>query len=155
MQSLEPSHYVIKLREADINDAMNILTWRNHALVRNSALDSKAIGEQEHMNWFKGVIDSANKILFLALEKNKEIGVVHYNLNEYKASADVSIYLNPSLIGKGLGKAVLLESIKYLKKNMKKIKKINATVLVENKRSLRMFENCGFEEHSVNMELQL
>ena len=41
------------LRKATIDDAMDILTWRNDPLTRAASFNKEEIDPDSHMNWFR------------------------------------------------------------------------------------------------------
>lgn len=134
------------IRNADIDDIIDIYKWRNDPLTLNMSVNSSIISLIDHKKWFKNSLTNPNRKLYIGIIQKKKIGVTRFEFDEYKDVANVSINLNPSMRGKKNSSALLSGSIAiYLKK--KKIT-LTATVKNENLASLKIFKQCGFLKNS-------
>ena len=90
------------------------------------------------------MINKADSEIFIAYDKKEKtkIGMVRFE-KKYRKVVEVSINMNPDFRGRGLGKKFLCSSMaKFLQKTPGF--NINARVLIDNYRSKRLFESCGF-----------
>tara|TARA_B100000780_G_scaffold148181_1_gene103549 strand:- start:213 stop:1724 length:1512 start_codon:yes stop_codon:yes gene_type:complete len=134
----------LQVRNVDLKDTKNIFNWRNDPLIRNVSRKKNIIKFSDHMAWMNKII-SSDQNAFLIVEKNKEaVGVVRYDMSELNI-AEVSIYLVPKEIGKGLGKSVLLKADEWFKSHYPDIKIINANVLSSNSKSIHLFESANYK----------
>jgi RimJ/RimL family protein N-acetyltransferase len=60
--------------------------------------------------------------------------------------AEVSIYLDPARIGKGLGTEILRDGIEWARRSLPEVKQFQANIRENNKASIRLFEKIGFVE---------
>jgi len=140
----------LELRAVSLSDAELIYKWRNNPQVRKYSVDSGCISLAEHKKWLVEKIKNKNSILLLGILKQKPCGVIRYELSVN--NAEVSIYLDPLQIGKGIGYQLLCSGEKWLMDNQPNIIKITATVLEENLPSASMFNNAGYHKRLSVME---
>ncbi len=142
------SNYMIQkslvARFANFKDSKKIFNWRNSKVVRNFSRDKNIIKIDEHNKWMKEVLTSKNESLIIVQKKQDPVGVVRFTIRSNK-NAEVSIYLVPKYIGKGLGKGVLDRAEELFKTKHKNIKYISANVLAENERSKYLFLNNNYK----------
>jgi RimJ/RimL family protein N-acetyltransferase len=139
------AHDEFSLRLAKEQDCENIFHWRNSPEVRISSLNSHELNYSEHKVWFDNTIQRENVQLLIAEQSKNPLGVIRFDMNAN--IAEISIYLVPSLIGKGYGKTLLTMAEEWLQQNRPEITIIQATILAENQRSIKTFLNAGFKEH--------
>jgi RimJ/RimL family protein N-acetyltransferase len=145
----------IKLRIADLNDCENVYHWRNAVEIRQWCLQSQQIPFDEHKLWFKQIISNKNSILLIAeLETTEALGTVRFDFRN-KNSAEISIYLVPSFIGKGLGASLLTQAESWLIKNKPEINQIKAEILMENERSKHLFLKEGYMPYSLKLQKEI
>jgi UDP-4-amino-4,6-dideoxy-N-acetyl-beta-L-altrosamine N-acetyltransferase len=56
----------VNLRRATMDDAMDILAWRNDAAAIAASKSQEAIDEAEHMRWFRGAVQSPDHLILIA-----------------------------------------------------------------------------------------
>lgn len=132
----------ILLRKALPVDSVQMHLWRNHPEVRKHALDAREITFEEHSDWFDRVLSDSSRQLLLALNLNQAIGVLRFDCQG--TEAEVSIYLDPAQLHRGLGLKVLLAGERWLIKHLPQIKTIRAVIKTENAASIRCFEKAGY-----------
>tara|TARA_X000000368_G_scaffold89881_1_gene68593 strand:- start:30078 stop:31589 length:1512 start_codon:yes stop_codon:yes gene_type:complete len=134
----------LNARFASIKDSKKIFKWRNSFEVRKFSRNKKIINISDHNNWIKKILASKKESLII-VENNKDpVGVVRFSiLND--SSAEISIYLVPKYIGKGMGNGVLDKAEELFLSKFKKIKVINANVLADNERSKYLFLKSKYE----------
>jgi RimJ/RimL family protein N-acetyltransferase len=138
----------LELRRADSKDLYHTYEWATDQNVRRFALTQHHISFAEHQNWFEQKIKS-NSCYYYILEENREpIGSIRFDLID--SFAQISYLLGTAAQGKGLGLLLLQKGMNQLL-NEAKLPEFNAflgEVLPENTRSIRIFEQLGFEtEH--------
>lgn len=134
----------MKLRLATASDVDFTFEWRNDIRVRQYAFDSSELLYSAHQQWFLSKIACAKTNLLIAeSEEGRPSGVLRF---DYEVGiVEVSLYLNPDLCGKGIGKEMLLVGMDWLKENRSDVRKIRAKVLPGNIASHKVFEKAGFK----------
>lgn len=99
----------------------------------------------------RGVVFSADEKYrtFVICEEDKVCGYVllaaHKNREAYDGTAEVSVYLEPGSIGKGLGSMALKHIEEYAKKT-RQLHVLVATICGENEKSISLFARNGYEK---------
>ena len=135
------------IRNAVIEDTIDVYEWRNDPLSLSMSVNSSIISISEHQKWFKNILLDNNKKIYIGVVEGKKVGVTKFEVDELcNNEANVSINLNPAMRGKNFSFDLLSRSIAiYLKQ--KKVK-LNAVVKNENLASLKIFKKCGFQKKS-------
>jgi UDP-4-amino-4,6-dideoxy-N-acetyl-beta-L-altrosamine N-acetyltransferase len=133
------------IRAVNESDLSLILQWRNSNVVRENSLKKEVIQKNEHERWFKKALEEKNRFVYIASEEKKKIGVLSFlKIDDHKS--EVSIYLNPDMIGLGYGTRLLKQGVENYLLDYPKVKKITATILKDNIPSIKTFEKCGFKK---------
>ena len=132
------------IRAAKFEDAKLVYDWRNHPEVRVHCRESDPIDYQVHIQWFEKACQSNNQLILIGELDDIPIGVIRFDI--VKNEAEVSIFMNPTLVSRGLGTEILLEAEKFLKSNNPSISILNAEVLGDNIASHGLFFNCGYTQ---------
>ena len=132
------------LRRASATDAENIFAWRNNEWTRAMSLNSDSIEWENHKFWYENTLNSANNFLLIGELDKHSIGLVRFTVYQ-PGKVLASINLNPDFRGKGLGKLLLGESLKWLQHQHGEIGQIVAEIKSENLASISIFASCGFE----------
>jgi GNAT superfamily N-acetyltransferase len=140
---MEPNKFDFTIQKATIGDSGLIFNWRNDVVTRRMSINPDEISHHDHTLWFSKALESTNEIILLGNFKKIPIGIIRFTLTEME-SASVSINLDPKYRGKGFGKLLLNQGIKWVEMNLKQIKSIEAKIKKENYVSVSMFESCGF-----------
>lgn len=101
----------IALVPAEPRDAALTFAWRNASAVRRFFHDPGELTFEGHQQWWSAAVAAADRHLLLAKEAGVTIGVLR--LDQQGDSAEVSIYLDPAQMGRGLGRAVLEAGAAY------------------------------------------
>jgi len=136
-------------RDAHIDDLPRIVEIYNSTVAgRMVTADTEPVSVKSRLNWFND--HSSNKRPLWVIEEgaNKIIGWVSfqsfYGRPAYDATAEISIYLDESVRGKGVGKNVLEHAIQSCASL--KIKTILGYIFSHNEPSIKLFKNFGFQE---------
>jgi RimJ/RimL family protein N-acetyltransferase len=136
----------ITQRTATLDDAALLLTWRNDPSARDFSQHSQLISSDEHARWFSARLERVQFEPFLFFMANLEVvGMSRLDLiSEFDDKYVISILVDPSRYGRGIGKAILdmtCDSFFGLHPN----KSILAKVHKQNVVSQRLFASCGFK----------
>lgn len=142
------------LRKATIDDAMDILTWRNDPLTRVASFNKEEIDPDSHMNWFRKKLGDENCELFILADGDEKLGHIRVDIDG--DTGTISYMINPVHRGKGYGRDI----IKLLDGSVsKRVSVLSAFVEKNNIASMKCFEHNGYErsenEDAINYTKQL
>ena len=123
------------LREAVIEDATNLLEWRNHPSTRRASFDSKPINYSEHMKWLHEKLADEKCVIYIAEHNGHAVGMVR--AEEIKDEYELSWVIAPDKRGQGHGKHMLKAILTKLDKQA------YAKIRQDNEASLKMAESSG------------
>jgi UDP-2,4-diacetamido-2,4,6-trideoxy-beta-L-altropyranose hydrolase len=132
----------ISLRPVRVDEAAMLHGWRNDPRVRRSSFDPSPLSLDAHVEWVRQTLSNPQRSLLLALERDVPVGCVR--LDREGASAEVSIYLDPALVGGGLGTAVLHAAADWACANLPGLKQLTAAIRPENRASRAAFAAAGY-----------
>ncbi len=132
----------LELRLATMQDRERLYAWRNHPVVREGTRRTDEIPYTEHVRWFKRVLSDPKRILLIGEDGGIPVGCVRFDIHDRQA--EISIYLDPELIGQGWGGRLLRAAEKWLIYNRQEVEKVLAEVKMVNIPSKEMFLNQGY-----------
>lgn len=128
------------LRKATIDDAMDILAWRNDPQTRASSFNKEEIDPDSHIKWFRGKLADENCELFILTDGEKKLGHIRVDINDNTGT--ISYMITPTHRGKGYG----TEMIRLLDAAVdKRVSVLSALVEKDNAASQKCFERNGYE----------
>jgi len=139
---------IVHYRDATPEDLPRIVDIYNSTIpARMVTADTEVVSVDSRLGWFKE--HSSKRPLWIVEDQaNKIIGWVSfqsfYGRPAYDATAEISIYLDPSIRGKGLGKKVLEYTMDRC--SALKIKTLLGFIFSHNEPSLKLFKHAGFQE---------
>jgi N-acylneuraminate cytidylyltransferase len=133
----------IKIRRARADDATMLYEWRNDERVRLHSFDQNPLLLAQHLAWLDTTLSSDQILLLIAEAEGVDVGVVRFDLTGREA--EVSIYLNPDFIGRGLGSSIILAATEFARRQFgTRATAFTAKIRAENARSARAFKKAGF-----------
>jgi UDP-2,4-diacetamido-2,4,6-trideoxy-beta-L-altropyranose hydrolase len=132
---------MLSVRDATLEDAEMMLGWRNHPNTRKFSADPREISLEEHLRWFRSVLDDSSRPTYIATAGLADVGVIRFDVAQEVAL--VSLYLDPTLHGIGLGTRMLAAAEVEVAAKMK-ISRFEARVLGDNSRSRGLFESSSY-----------
>lgn len=135
---------MLRLRRAEEGDAARVFSWRNDVSVRRVSLDSGEIAWADHSDWFHRSIKRADRSLLIAEDGKTPVGVLRFDV--MGEVAEISVFLDPELIGRGYGTAMLREGTAWARLNLTGVKTLRAKIKPDNLASSHAFEKAGYTE---------
>lgn len=132
----------LELRPATVADAARAYRWRNAAATRRHFRDPSEIEWESHRVWWSRCLDDPQRRLLVATCGELEVGVLRLDIS--RASAEVSLYLDPQLHGLGLGAALLRAGQEWARRQEPTLECLTAEVLLGNDASAATFDAAGF-----------
>jgi RimJ/RimL family protein N-acetyltransferase len=136
----------IEMRIACKADSENLFQWRNHPSIRAFSRNPAEIAWQDHQRWLDTVLNEGHKILLIGHISGVPAGVVRFDMDGEEA--EISIYVVPEMLSRGLGADLLRSAENWLATNVSGPHRIRAHVLGENTRSQRLFSDAGYRIES-------
>jgi UDP-2,4-diacetamido-2,4,6-trideoxy-beta-L-altropyranose hydrolase len=132
----------MQVRDATSNDARMIYDWRTSPEVMESSRNTASFLFKDHLAWLEGVLNNPQRLLLIGLHDGREVGVVRFDVNDYRA--EVSIFLAPFAMGAGLGRALLVAGEFRLRLKHPQVTQVDAWVNADNPRSFKLFQHLGY-----------
>ncbi len=128
----------LSLRTASMDDALDILKWRNDEKSVESSFTKSKISVPQHMEWYKNKLASPLCHIFILEEDGSKAGMIRVDQNG--DVGEISYMVAPEKRGRGLGKALL----SLLENNLPDgVKALVGFVLPDNQPSKKTFlSNC-------------
>lgn len=131
------------MRNVSRDDIEEIFALSNEDYVREYSINKDKITWEEHVRWFHHILQDNHSVFYVVTDHSERfLGQVRYRIEDEEAV--VSMSLSKLIMGKGLSRFLLQESIKKLYEERKEVKTIIAYVSENNIASNRLFQNCGF-----------
>jgi len=131
------------LRKATLADAHQMWTWRNAPSIRTVSRQTTEIPFADHSAWLTRSLASEQRFIWIAETGTRSIGVIRFDTLATSGHFEVSLYLDPTLQGLGLGRKLLLSGEQELARKAR-ANTIEAEVLAENTASHNMFVATGY-----------
>ena len=136
-------------RDATLQDLPRIIEIYNSTVAsRMVTADTEPVSVDSKLKWFDGHPPDKRPLWVIEDESNNVVGWVSfqsfYGRPAYNATVEISIYLDPSYRGKGIGRQVLQHCI-AVSPNLG-IKTLLGFIFANNEPSIKLFRDFGFEE---------
>jgi len=137
------------IRDATQNDLEKIVAIYNSTVAgRMVTADTEPVSVESRLNWFKEHTPAKRPLWVIENAEQDIIGWVSfqsfYGRPAYDATAEISIYLDASVRGKGIGKKLL--DYCMAKAPEFQIKTLLGFIFAHNLPSLKLFLDAGFQE---------
>ena len=143
----------IEIQRATQDYSISIFGWRNHPKILEASISSDLIPWEQHQRWFEAILADKNRELLIGLKGNQPVGVVRFDI--LQDAAEVSIYLVPDKEFAGQGEYLLKSAEQWLSTNRPEIKRLNASVLVGNYASKKLFRTLNYYENKIFFQKNL
>lgn len=134
----------LSYRFADIDDLDLYFKWVNDTDVRTQSFNSQPFSYAEHKKWFTNVLQNKDILLFLFKIEQNPVAQVRVKTEHNKATINYSVDANYR--GKGIAKAIIKITGKYIFNNLPNVNLIEAFVKTNNVASNKVFSvnryNC-------------
>lgn len=129
------------LRRAKIEDALDVLAWRNDPHTRAMSRDGAPVDQQAHLKWFTGAVDNPSRLLLIGEVGDDAVGMVRFDRAD--EAWEVSINLSPASRGRRLAAPLLAGALEVFA-DLNPGLPVLASIRPENAASLKLFKALGF-----------
>ena len=129
------------LEPVSAEDSDKLFLLANDPAVRSASFHSGAISKEEHVRWFKGVLEDKNRRLYCYQTGDTFAG--QFRLDREGDQAEVSFSIAPEVRGKGWAAGMLLLGCE--KAVTLGISRLVARIKRDNVASLKSFSGAGFK----------
>jgi L-amino acid N-acyltransferase YncA len=131
------------IRLATADDSERLFAWRNDPDTRRASHNTDVVSSEQHAAWFAKTLLRKDQILLIAMLNDKPIGTVRFDKRPDRYF-EVSINVAPEARTKKLGAACLGAACDFIL--AKASAGFHAEIRSENAASIRIFQQCGFQE---------
>jgi len=133
----------VTLMAAAAGDARTLFELRNDPFTVQFSGSRKPVIWEDHVKWFtERLARPQDNRLFFVRNGTETIGVLRFERRDPHAAV-IGIYLVSSVVGRGIGTAVIRAGCALIFR-LWKIDRVEAHVITENERSARAFMKAGF-----------
>jgi RimJ/RimL family protein N-acetyltransferase len=130
------------LRAATLDDAADLLEWRNDAVTRAMSRNTAAISDADHRRWLACTLDDPARLLLIGCVAGGKVGMARFD-RLARDSWEVNINVAPAHRGKGWSHALLAAALEVVVVAHRPAS-IVAEIKPDNVPSSRLFEAHGF-----------
>jgi RimJ/RimL family protein N-acetyltransferase len=131
-----------QIRKANISDSDLLFNWRNEIKSRYMSINQSKLNFKDHKIWLSTSLKNPNRKIFIAVNKDDNIGMGRIDLEENGSS--LSWVVSPNHRKKGYGIKIVSALIKLA------ALPIFAKIKCENEASKKIAEKLGFKIISKN-----
>lgn len=95
----------ITLREATMDDADILLSWRNDPKTREASHNTDEVSKEEHRRWLEKTLDLKSRQLLIAEIEGCPVGTIRADYSDNYC--ELSWTINPKNRGQGIGKEMV------------------------------------------------
>jgi len=128
-----------------------VLFWRNHPIIQKYMRNDKEILLSEHLRFIENLSKDPSKRYFYVHENH--LGVGTFNLTHIENdSAEMGIYVNPFMHGKGYGKKILDYIVNYATVELN-LKTLYLEVYRDNPVAIHLYEKNKFYKYDATEDM--
>lgn len=131
----------LRLRSATLEDADDLLAWRNDPATRAASFDTAPVDRGTHVAWLRARLDRDDHRLWIAELAGAAVGIVRFGIDE--RAATISVNVAPERQGAGLGTRMIGSGCARLFAE-RVVDDVDAWIRPENQASVRAFRAAGF-----------
>lgn len=131
------------LRPAKAEDSAIAFEWRNDPDARAASWSATPVEWSGHVSWWTESLNADDRVLLIVeADDGAAVGVLRF---DRAAGSEwiVSINIAPEARGRGVGTAILPTACGWMERS-RDVDAIRAEVRPENRRSMSLFQACGF-----------
>ncbi len=133
----------LALRPATLADAIRLHAWRDHPAVRATCGDPAPIPLDAHLRWFERTLADPDRRLWVGRLGDLDVGSIRFDRLR-DGAAEVSLYLDPALLGLGLGERLLAAGETGAADWLGAPLDVVARIVPGNEASERLFARAGY-----------
>jgi spore coat polysaccharide biosynthesis predicted glycosyltransferase SpsG/RimJ/RimL family protein N-acetyltransferase len=141
--SPEVPSWRLRSRRASMEDAGELLRWRNDPLTRSSSRSTNEVAETEHVAWLESSLKREDRLLLVVFDASGDVGVVRWD-RLTPGEWEVSVTVAPERRGQGLAKPMLHAGEDALLDEVAALTGLVAVVHEGNEASRRLFAGAGY-----------
>ena len=127
------------LKRATIEDAEDMLRWRNDPSTRENSFSKEEIDLKSHIKWLTRKLSQENSHIFILMDGDTKVGSIRVDVTD--EVGEISYMVAPEHRGKGYGKKMIGLVEDMLPKD---VRVLTGLTLKSNKASGRCFEANGY-----------
>jgi RimJ/RimL family protein N-acetyltransferase len=132
-----------RLRPATMDDAADLLAWRNDPVTLASFRSTEPVQPEDHQRWMQFNVQQGYPVHMVIIAENEfgKLGVVRFHADRTDCMTyEASITIAPKHRGRGHALEILEQACAYMHEST-----LVAEIRRENYRSRKIFAQCGFQ----------
>lgn len=138
----------LELRPSMKEDARMIFEWANQPATRRASFDAAPISWDNHVQWFETRLNDPHTLMFVVMQNGQAIGLIRFQQQANLKEATVSIQLDDSFQGSGLGPRIIQMGCSRCFLEWP-VEQVRAEIRTDNVASLRAFVKAGFQDQQL------
>jgi len=139
---------LINFTELTLDEKKMVLEWRNSNSVKKWMCNRDEISLENHLKYIDSLNSRDDRVYFLLKNETNSLGVIDLTEIKKEKSAELGIYINPTL--KGYGTLLMHEIIKYAFNELN-LKVLYANVYEDNIKAIYLYKKFNFKEINNNI----
>ena len=141
----------INFIDLSLEQIKEVLFWRNHPIIRKHMRNNNEISLSEHLKFIENLKNDSSRCYFYMYENQSGVGT--FSLTTIKDnSAEIGIYVNPSLQGKGYGAKIIYYMINYAVTELK-LTNLYLEVYKDNVAAIHLYEKNKFKKYDETTDM--
>lgn len=133
---------LINFIHLSLDEKMMILKWRNNKSVQKWMYNRDDITLEDHLQYIDSLNNKDDRIYFLVKNETVYLGVVDLTEIKGNESAELGIYVNPTL--RGYGTLLVSKIIEYAFQELR-VKTLYANVYEKNSKAINLYKKFNFK----------
>lgn len=135
-----------KLRPLTVEDARQVLNWRNSDHVRAFMVTQDLIEWEGHQKWVQKVVTTPESYRYFIFEAdNRPLGLIgFYGFSDDKKSAEWGLYIGEADAPKGAGESMCRLALDVFFNDLGG-EELETFALSTNQRAIKLYEKLGFQ----------
>ncbi len=135
----------LSLRPVVLADARLLFDWANDPEALRHSFSSGALEWREHRYWLQDKLADPLCHFYVVEHEGTPVGQIRFDLKAVDSAAVISVSLDPSRRGEGLGTAAIRAGVARLQQDAE-VAVVHAFIKQTNPASLRVFHKAGFRD---------
>jgi RimJ/RimL family protein N-acetyltransferase len=131
----------LTIRPATLDDMFQVWTWANDPLTRANSFSTRRIPWETHVRWYRGQLAAPATRLWLLESDGLPVAQIRYDRRD--DCAEIGYTVAPGQRGRGYGTRILQMTAARACRELD-VPTVRGLVMIENRASIRAFEQAGF-----------
>ncbi len=133
----------------NLNESLLVLEWRNSKSVRKQMDNPDIISKEKHFKFLNYLHNNKKKIYFLVKRNDEYIGCINYQDIYDNDKAELGLFINPKMQGKGIGTLLIKLIEDYAVENLG-LQFLVLKVRRDNNQAIKLYKKQSYLQYSID-----